>query len=119
LAVAPFGVFPRLLHLDNGVLVLASGRPCVQIRFSFDGKGEKWTDPFEMLPFDDDEFMDTYSERSVLLSNKKLRDSCGYTGLLATGPDSFLVIYSDFNYLNENNEVRKAIKVREIKVSKK
>ena len=42
--------------------------------------------------------------------------SCGYTGLLATGPDSFLVIYSDFQHRNEAGEIRKSIKVREVTV---
>ena len=102
-AFTPSGVLPRLLQLDNGVLVLASGRPGVQLRFSIDGKGEKWTDPFEMLPFIDE----------------KDQVSCGYTNLLATDTDSFLLIYSDFKYLNSNEEVRKAIKIREIKITKK
>ena len=93
----PSGALPRLLQLENGVLVLSAGRPGVQIRFSLDGKGETWTDPFNMLPYG---------------------DTCGYSDLLATGPDSFLVIYSDFRYLNQDNEIRKAIKVREIKVTK-
>jgi len=100
-AFVPLGVLPRLLQLENGVLVLASGRPGVQIRFSLDGKGEKWTDPFEMVPFGSGDV------------------SCGYTGLLATGPDRFVVIYTDFKYPNQNNELRKAVKVREIVVTKK
>jgi hypothetical protein len=95
------GVLPRLLQLDNGVIVLSSGRPGVQLRFCIDGKGEKWTDPFEMLPFK---------------SEKETAVSCGYTGLLATGPNSFLLIYSDFKYHNKDNQIRKAIKVREITV---
>lgn len=99
----PAGVLPRLLQLGNGVLVLSSGRPGVQLRFSTDGKGEKWTDPFEMLPFE----------------NEKEAVSCGYTELLATGSDRFLVIYSDFKYRNEKNEIRKAIKVREVIVTPK
>jgi hypothetical protein len=99
----PNGVLPKLLQLENGVLVLASGRPGVQIRFSHDGKGESWTDPFEMLPYD--------NPSEVL--------SCGYTQFLATGPDRFLIIYSDFKYPNEDSELRKAIKVREIIVTKK
>jgi len=99
----PNGVLPRLLQLDNGVLVLTSGRPGVQLRFSLDGKGEKWTDPFDMLPF----------------MNEKGDVSCGYTGILATGPDRFLMIYSDFKYPNQDNELRKAIKIREIIVTKK
>jgi hypothetical protein len=107
-AFTPSGVFPQLLQLENGVLVLASGRPGVQIRFSIDGKGKKWTDPFEMIPFTND----------VEILTDRDRISCGYAGLLATGSDSFMVIYSDFKYLNQYNEVRKAIKVREIRVSK-
>ena len=97
------GVLPRLLNLENGVTVLASGRPGVQIRFSTDSKAENWSDPFEMLPF----------------SNEKDPVSCGYTELLATGPDTFLVIYSDFKHEIADKELRKAIKVREIKVSPK
>ena len=108
-AFTPSGVRPRLLQLDNGVLVLASGRPGVQIRFSLDEKGEKWTDPFEMLPPFAEEGWDVWNGAA----------SCSYTGLLATGHDSFLVIYSDFKHLNQNNEERKAIKVREIKVTKR
>jgi len=42
--------------------------------------GERWTDPFEMLPF----------------GNEKDQVSCGYTELLATGRDRFLLIYFDF-----------------------
>ena len=97
------GVLPRLLQLENGVIVLASGRPGVQLRFSTDGKGEKWTDSFEMFPFE----------------NENETVSCGYTELLATGPDRFLLIYSDFKYRNEVGTIRKAIKVREVIVTPK
>jgi hypothetical protein len=92
------GVLPRLLQLENGVLVLSSGRPGVQLRFSNDGKGEVWSNAFELLPWID------YKDQV----------SCGYTCLLATGADRFLIVYSDFRYVNENGEVRKAIKVREV-----
>lgn len=97
---ARFGVLPKLLQLDNGVIVLASGRPGMQVRFSIDGKGEEWTDPFEMLPFE-------YSKDAV---------SCGYPDIIASGPNKFLLIYSDFKYKNEMGQIRKAIKVREITV---
>ena len=97
------GVLPKLLQLENGVIVLATGRPGMQLRFSIDGKGEKWTDPFEMLPFE----------------NSKEHVSCGYPDIIPSGPDSFLLIYSDFKYQNENGEIRKTIKVREVKVTPK
>jgi hypothetical protein len=97
------GVLPRLLQLQNGVLVLSSGRPGVQLRFSNDGQGKVWSNAFEMLPYID------YKDQV----------SCGYTGLLPTGPDRFLVVYSDFRYMNEKGEIRKAIKVREVIVTPK
>lgn len=103
-AAKPFtqnGVLPRLLELENGVTVLSSGRPGVQLRFSWDGNCEEWTDPFEMLPFAED----------------KSHVSCGYTGLLSTGPNKFLIIYSDFKYRTKAGEIRKAIKVREVTVN--
>ena len=95
------GVLPKLLQLSNGVTALASGRPGMQLRFSTNSNGLQWTDAFEMLPFGD----------------PKDAVSCGYPELLATGPDTFILIYSDFKYKNEKGEIRKAIKVREITVS--
>lgn len=43
--VADHGVAPDLLLMSNGVLVLSYGRPNVELRFSYDGTGETWTDP--------------------------------------------------------------------------
>ncbi len=97
------GVLPKLLQLENGVIVLASGRPGMQLRFALDGRGEIWTDPFEMLPFEG-------SKEDV---------SCGYPQIIPSGPDHFLLIYSDFKYPIGNGEFRKAIKIREIKVTPK
>ena len=99
--MAPNGVLPRLLRLANGVVVLASGRPGVQLRFSANGRGETWTEPYELVPF----------------TNQKNSVSCGYTSILAAGPDRFLIIYSDFKHKNAAGETRKAIKVREVVVT--
>ena len=96
-------MLPRLLRLKNGVTVLSSGRPGVQVRFSTNRNAETWTDSFEMLPY----------------HNLPDVGSCGYTGLLATGPDRFLLVYSDFRFLNAAKEIRKAIKIREIVVTPK
>lgn len=105
--IAPAGALPRLLHLDNGVIAFSAGRPGVQLRFTKTGENNSWTDPFEMLPYESNSM-----ELLYLVS-------CGYTGLLATGPNKFLIIYSDFRYKNSNNEDRKAIKVREVTVDPK
>ncbi|MBZ4190888.1 glycoside hydrolase [Niabella sp. 3A5MI-3] len=109
--ITPAGVLPRLLKLSNGVLVLASGRPGVQLRFSTDARGMQWSRAFEMLPHDNDFRKE--------LNGGSAQVSCGYTGLLPTGPDKFLIIYSDFHYQATGGAVRKAIKVREVTVDKK
>ena len=104
-AIAPAGALPRLLRLTNGVTVLSSGRPGVQLRFTKTGGNTQWTDGFEMLAYE--------SERMEL----PYLVSCGYTGLLATGPNRFVMIYSDFRAKDERGQERKAIKIREVTVS--
>lgn len=99
--ITPFGVSPYLLQLRNGVVALSAGRPGVQLRFSTVAGIDTWTKPVEMLPYKSD------------------RDSvsCGYTQMVATGRDRFLLVYSDFNFENKARERRKAIKVQEIIVT--
>lgn len=102
-AFTPAGVLPRMLALENGVTVLASGRPGVQIRFTTDG--QTWTSPFEMLNYDLTDIVDWFS-------------SCGYTWLMPAGADSFYIIYSDFLTMNKAGQIRKSIKFRKITISK-
>ena len=100
--MAANGVRPAFLRLGNGVLVLASGRPGVQLRFSLDGTGKKWTDPIDMIPFINKD--GTYT-RDV---------SCGYVSMIETGKDSFYIVYSDFTTKNKAGEIRKSIWGRKI-----
>lgn len=109
--IAANGVYPRLLQLKNGINVMSSGRPGVQLRFSNDPNGINWSKPFEMLPYTIDGLTKEQNGGTADVS-------CGYTGLLPIGNDKLLVIYSDFNYKNQNGEIRKAIKVREVKIHK-
>jgi hypothetical protein len=89
-----FGVFPRLLQLDNGVLVLAFGRPGNWLSFSLDG-GRSWTEP-----------------RGV----GDERQGCGYTSLVALGRDSFLLAYSDNDLPDAQGRPCKTILTRRVAV---
>ncbi len=105
--IAPNGVFPQMLLLDNGVLVLASGRPGLQLRFCLDGTGENWTDPIDMMHFmKEDGTPDIYA-------------SCGYAGLMPINRNSFYIVYSDFHSKNTKGEERKAIKLRKVTISRR
>lgn len=102
----PNGVKPQLLLLNKEILVLASGRPGIQLRFNYDGKGKKWTEPIDMIPFMNRD--GTYN-RDV---------SCGYVSILEKDNKSFFLVYSDFTAKNERGEKRKAIWCRMISVFK-
>lgn len=100
----PNGVRPWLLQLKNGVLVLVSGRPGVQVRFSLDGSGKHWTDPIDMIPF-------MHNDGSYSIST-----TCGYASIVEAGNDSFYMVYSDFTTRNILGQHRKSIWFRKITV---
>lgn len=104
----PNGVNPKLMLLKNCVLVLASGRPGVQLRFSIDGSGKTWTEPIEMLPF----------SYSPFIKDSAIETTCGYANIIADGKNSFYIVYSDFKAKNAKGEPRKAIMVRRVEVVK-
>ena len=96
------GALPRLLRLGNGVLVMSTGRPGADLSFSLDGRGEKWSDRYPLVPVEGPGNQD---------------DSCGYTSMLALGHDSFLITYSWFKKPTGDGQTRKAILVRRVKVT--
>lgn len=98
---------PRLMLLKNGVLVLVSGRPGVQIRFSLDGTGHVWTEPIEMISFMND---DGTFQHDV---------SCGYASIIEVNDDTFYIVYSDFTTKDSEGQTRKAIWFREVTVTRK
>ena len=98
------GVKPSLMLLKNGVLVLVSGRPGIQVRFSLNGKGLIWTDPIDMIPF--------MKEDGTFVQDV----SCGYPSIIDADENSFFLVYSDFTTTNANDEVRKSIISRKITV---
>lgn len=104
----PNGVKPRLMLLGNNVLVLTSGRPGLQLRFSIDGDGKKWTEAIDMMPFIDEDG-----------NYKSDRETCGYSDLIPFNDNTFYMVYSDFRIKNVIGEDRKSILFRKVEVIKK
>ncbi|MCC6416351.1 MAG: hypothetical protein IT582_10625 [Opitutaceae bacterium] len=94
-----FGVFPYLLRLSSGPLLVSYGRPGVWLRINPDGNGRNWADPVCILPGD-----------PATLHHH----SCGYTSMHALGHRSFLLAYSDFDHRDADGTPRKAIISRRI-----
>lgn len=108
---APNGVMPRLQALSNGVVALSSGRPGVQLRFSIDGTGLDWTDPIEMVPY----------EEAYAKGKGNVNVSSGYSRIEKCFGEynSFYIVYDVFN-LDESNKsvLSKSIWLRKVTVDK-
>ena len=104
------GVLPQILTLKSGVTIASYGRPIMKVRATSDPSGVHWEVP-TVLPMtvstDPNESKKPWGQR---------QQSCFYTGLLAMGDDSVLLIYSDFHYPNPDGIQVKSILVRKIKV---
>lgn len=98
-----FGVMPQAVLLDNGVAVLAFGRPGVHLMFSPDGSAREWVGPVSLV---------------AGTAQAVHQDSCGYTRLLPVSENAFLIVYSAFRHVAGDGQVRKAILVRKILVSR-
>jgi hypothetical protein len=92
------GVRPRLLVLANGVTLATYGRPGLYLRASHDPACRQWDAPL-----------------TLVAPREKLQDdTCSYASLLATGRDTVLVAYSDFNWPGPDGKPRKTILLRRV-----
>ena len=118
--VFPFGVLPRMVLLGNGVLALSFGRPGVHLAFSPDGTGNPWE---ELRTLVVESFAGSridagrFGDQAENPEGKGLRQrTMGYTGLLATGDDSFIIAYDQFDYPDPSGKPCKTILVRHVRV---
>ncbi|MDA0990183.1 MAG: sialidase family protein [Verrucomicrobia bacterium] len=95
-----FGVFPALVRLANGALLLAFGRPGVWVSTSFDG-GRTWDDPVPVIEGD---------------AGNNAAHTCGYTNLLPVSDDAALLVYADFQHVGPDGLPCKSVEVRRITV---
>lgn len=104
------GVLPQILTLESGVTLASYGRPILKVRATSDPTGIDWEDPI-VLPL-----TESKDPNESLKPWGKKQKSCFYTGLLATGDDSALLVYSDFHYPDPDGNQVKSIMVRKITV---
>ena len=77
---ADTGVFPNAAMMENGVLVLACGRPGDWLQFSLDG-GESWVGRFEFFS----------------------GPTSGYNSIAEIGSDRLLVVYNQLGFDKDGN----------------
>ena len=94
------GVYPHLVRLACGAIVLSFGRPGVDIMISED-EGQSWSEPVPIVPV---RHADIHA------------DSCGYTYLIPVDSHTCMLAYSDFNYDPGDGYPRKALFSRLIRI---
>ncbi len=110
--LAPFSVTPHLLTLENGMVAVVYGRPGVHVKASADA-GRTWSKAAAVVGPTKRELL----ARPLAEWWAARHDfSCANTSVVVTGPDRFLVAYSDFQHRNAAGQRCKAICVREVAV---
>ncbi len=106
-----FGVFPGLVRLGNGALLLSFGRPGVWLSASLDGTGRAWTEPLPVIKCDPSTLSHVDGQVAGIYHH-----TCGYTGLLPIGDDEALLVYSDFQHTGSDGQRCKSVEVRRIRL---
>ena len=96
------GVYPHMIRLECGAIVLSYGRPGVDVMVSWD-EGETWSEPVCIVP---------------QKNPKPTADTCGYTQLIAVNHNTCMLAFSDFNYDPGDGFPRKAMFSQLIRVMK-
>jgi hypothetical protein len=115
-AIGAFSVTPLMMTLKNGMVAVAYGRPGVYVRASSDS-GKTWSDALPVVGPTEEELLNNRAAWDVEYhqdSSDKI--SCGNLGAVVTGPDRFLLAYSDFRHTNAKGEPCKVVKTTEFVV---
>ncbi len=100
-----YGVLPVTRMLEDGTILLASGRPGVYLRISQDASAMEWSEAVPVIEVPKEDFYAKYYEYS-----------CCNTGLAVTGPNTAIIAYSDFTLNAPDGKRAKSILVRKITV---
>jgi len=102
-----YGIRPQSVKLNNGTIILISGRPGVYVRACNDTNGEEWSEPIHLVKVPENEIYNAYYEYS-----------CSNCDICAYDENTAFVVYSNFK-LNTPEGIRaKSILVSKIKVEK-
>ncbi len=100
-----YGIRPVSVRLPNGTIVLASGRPGVNVRICDDPLGENWSEPIAIL---------TVPKEKVYTAYWKY--SCSNCDLAIYNDNTVFLTYSDFTKQAPNGKIAKSIFVRKLTI---
>ena len=106
--IADFGVDPAVCVLKCGAILTTYGRPGFLVMPCFDGKGEKWEEPIEIVPTADNSWK-LYDQSKH--GNSAEWGTCSYSDIVALSDNEALIVYTDFFYPDDEGVRRKTLMV--------
>lgn len=103
-----YGVLPVSRMLQDGTVLMASGRPGVYLRVSQNVSATEWSEIVPVVEVPKEDFYARYYEYT-----------CCNTGLVVTGPNTAVIAYSDFTKTAPDGKRAKSIMVRKITVEER
>jgi len=106
--IADFGVDPAVCVLKCGAILTTYGRPGFLVRACFDGKGENWEEPIEIIPTSDN----TYKMNDISQAgNSSVWGTCSYSDIVPLSDNEALIVYTDYYVPDEKGIKRKSLMV--------
>ena len=106
--IAEFGVDPAVCALKCGAILVTYGRPGFLVMPCFDGKGEKWEEPIEIVPTADNSWK-LYDQSKH--GNSAEWGTCSYSDIVPMSDNEALIVYTDFFYPDKEGVRRKTLLV--------
>lgn len=111
--VAPFAVDPAICAFPNGAVICTYGRPGFLITASFDGKGEVWEEPIEIISTEDL----TYKMNDIThAGNCSAWGTCSYSDIVRISDNEAYVIYTDYYVPDSEGIKRKSLMLIKVTV---
>ena len=101
-AIRPTSINPAGGLLPNGVAFRMHGRPGQHITFCCDGEGKEWGNDITLV--------EGTGDPSIEQNRNTCANSCTYV----TGPDSFVVVYTDYSHRYRGGHRRPAVLARRV-----
>ncbi len=106
--IADFGVDPAICALPCGAILVTYGRPGFLVKACFDGKGDVWEEPVEIVPTADNSWK-LYDESKH--GNSAEWGTCSYSDIVPLSDNEALIVYTDFFYPDKEGIRRKTLLV--------
>lgn len=108
-------VTPHVVALDNGVVVVVYGRPGVHFKISEDN-GKTWSGPYSIIG----KTLKECRAEGLKDFDAKFGNSISYSNTFVDkiSEDTFIVLYNNLKYVDDDGLCHKAAFVRKIKIKK-